>query len=284
MDCACWRSECRWSRGPLRNTASRSCAGPRTVRSRGRSHPTVPDRRRPPTRRRSRAGSQAGTGCAARRPACGARSRSCSRSSGLPGTPAPVSGSIRISEPLSPSGSDVVRMSCERSFPPSAVGGDIAPPTPPGGSPQGLIGFAVLPVVGERVARSLPAGEVEVAVRAELEPAAGVARVLLAPVLDQDLLRRRSSSRRSPAGARCARSPRIRPRCRPGGRGPRSGPAGPSEAPCRRSRRRARSTRRRTAPPGSSGPPRWSSARGRGSCGPWCAGRRTAWRSCRRGW
>ena len=65
--------------------------------------------------------------------------------SGLPGTPAPVSGSIRITAPLRPSGSALERMSCERSLPPSAVGGDIGPPTPPGGSPQGLIGFPSCP-------------------------------------------------------------------------------------------------------------------------------------------
>ena len=65
--------------------------------------------------------------------------------SGLPGTPAPVAGSMRISAPFSPSGSELVRMSCERSRPPSAVGGDIAPPTPPGGSPQGLTGLPSWP-------------------------------------------------------------------------------------------------------------------------------------------
>ena len=107
--------------------------------------------------------------------------------SGLPGTPAPVSGSIRITAPLSPSGSEVERKSCERSLPPSAVGGDIGRRAARRVA-AGIGRVAALAVVGEREARSLPARVVEVAVRAELEPAAGVARVLLAPVLDQDLL------------------------------------------------------------------------------------------------
>ena len=63
------------------------------------------------------------------------------------------------------------------------------PADSPGRVAAGVDRDAGLPVVAERVARALAAGVVEVAVRTELEPAAGVARVLLAPILDQDLLR-----------------------------------------------------------------------------------------------
>ena len=59
---------------------------------------------------------------------------------GLPGRPAPVSGSIRTIEPSRPVGSEVVRASWLRSDPPSEVGGESAVPEPPGGSPQGLTG------------------------------------------------------------------------------------------------------------------------------------------------
>ena len=64
---------------------------------------------------------------------------------GLPGMAAPVSGSIRRIEPSRLVGSPVVRTSWLRSAPPAAVGGVIEPPTPPGGSPQGLTGVPSWP-------------------------------------------------------------------------------------------------------------------------------------------
>jgi hypothetical protein len=69
---------------------------------------------------------------------------------GLPATPAPVFGSIRMIEPLRPAGSPVVRMSWERSAPPSAVGGVRAVPVPVGGSPQGFAGVTTGFVVPPR--------------------------------------------------------------------------------------------------------------------------------------
>ncbi len=57
---------------------------------------------------------------------------------GLSGSAAPVMGSTRMIVPSSVVGSEGVRRSWTRSAPPSAVGGVIEPPTPPGGSPHGL--------------------------------------------------------------------------------------------------------------------------------------------------
>ena len=65
--------------------------------------------------------------------------------SGLSGIAAPVSGFTRAIVPSSPVGSPLVRMSWLRRAPPSAVGGVMDPPTPPGGSPQGLIGLPSFP-------------------------------------------------------------------------------------------------------------------------------------------
>src|SRR6476661_7258150 len=64
---------------------------------------------------------------------------------GLPGRPAAVVGSMRKMAPSSPAESPVVRMSWLRRAPPSALGGDIAPP---GGSLHGFTGVGGgLPVV-----------------------------------------------------------------------------------------------------------------------------------------
>src|SRR5207248_9581622 len=59
--------------------------------------------------------------------------------SGLSGSPAPVSGLTRRMVPSRPTGSPAVRRSCDRRAPPSADGGVIVPPTPPGGSPHGFV-------------------------------------------------------------------------------------------------------------------------------------------------
>ena len=60
---------------------------------------------------------------------------------GLPGTPAPVAGSMRRMAPFKRRGSPNARNGVWlRSDPPSAVGGVSLPPTPAGGSPQGFFG------------------------------------------------------------------------------------------------------------------------------------------------
>ena len=64
---------------------------------------------------------------------------------GLPGAAAPVIGSMRISEPLRPTGSPGVRRSWARSRPPCAVGTVWAVPAPPGGSPHGFTGLPSWP-------------------------------------------------------------------------------------------------------------------------------------------
>ena len=66
-------------------------------------------------------------------------------SNGLPGQPAPVSGSIRMIVPSSPVGSPVVRTSWERSAPPSEPGRVSAVPAAPGGSPHGFGGTPFWP-------------------------------------------------------------------------------------------------------------------------------------------
>ena len=57
---------------------------------------------------------------------------------GLPGTPAPVAGSIRRTAPSSVAGPSVRRTLWLRSAPPSAPGGLSGVPTAPGGSPHGF--------------------------------------------------------------------------------------------------------------------------------------------------
>ena len=128
-------------------------------------------------------------GCGSRARACGARSASALANIGLPGTPSPVSGSIRISEPSSPSGSPLVRRSCARSRPPSAVGGRQHRSRRVAGRVAARVRrVAELAVVPDPPARAVAARHVQVAVGAELEPAAGVELELLAPVVDQHLL------------------------------------------------------------------------------------------------
>ena len=101
--------------------------------------------------------------------------------SGLPGQALPVSGSILIVVPLRPVGSVSVRTSWARSAPPSS-----------GGSPQGLRRTAELADVGGAEAGAVAAAGVEGAFGAELQVADRVRGELLAPVLDQDILERRS--------------------------------------------------------------------------------------------
>src|SRR3954447_9449757 len=61
--------------------------------------------------------------------------------SGFPAAPAPVAGLRRRSAPFKSTGSPAGRRTlCERSAPPSAVGGFSFPPTPAGGSPHGFFG------------------------------------------------------------------------------------------------------------------------------------------------
>ena len=64
---------------------------------------------------------------------------------GLSGMAAPVSGLTRRIVPSRPVGSPVVRTSWLRSAPPSAVGGVMEPPRPPGGSPHGFTGLPSWP-------------------------------------------------------------------------------------------------------------------------------------------
>ena len=65
--------------------------------------------------------------------------------SGLSGSAAPVSGFTRITLPSRLTGSPPVRRSWLRRAPPSAVGIVCVPPTPVGGSPQGLSGLPSWP-------------------------------------------------------------------------------------------------------------------------------------------
>ena len=74
---------------------------------------------------------------------------------------------------------------------PADTGGRIA---------TGIHGTAVLAVVGEVEARAVAGGDVERAVGAEGQAPERVARVLLAPVLDQDLLGAGGVEAREPAG------------------------------------------------------------------------------------
>ncbi len=90
-------------------------------------------------------------------------------------------------DPSSVAGSPDVRRSWLRSAPPSAVGGVSTVRRHPAGRRTGSR-TAVLPVVGEREARAVSAACVRAPVGAELDGPDGVARVLLAPVLDQYLL------------------------------------------------------------------------------------------------
>ena len=109
--------------------------------------------------------------------------------SGLEGSAAPVAGSTRMIEPSSVVGSLDVRRSWLRSEPPSALGGDHRAADTARRVTTGVDRVPVLPVVGEREAGSVAGTRVKRPVRAELDRSRRVARVLLAPVLDQHLLR-----------------------------------------------------------------------------------------------
>ena len=107
---------------------------------------------------------------------------------GLSGSPAPVTGSTRSTAPLSAAGSPDVRRSWLRSAPPSAVGGVRIAPEATRRIAARVDRIPVLPVVDEVEARPVAAGHVQRAVSTELERSHRMARVLLAPVLDQHLL------------------------------------------------------------------------------------------------
>ena len=111
------------------------------------------------------------------------------------GQPAPVSGSTRMIVPSRPTGSPAVRRSWLRSEPPSAVGDVRAVPGAPGGSPHGFTGVGVagarsapLPVVGRIEVRAVARRQVEGPFRTEHQAADRMARELLAPILDEDVL------------------------------------------------------------------------------------------------
>ena len=106
-----------------------------------------------------------------------------------------VVGLTRMMEPLRPSGSPVVRMSCERSPPPCPVACPSLGRLPLNGSPHGFWGVGV---DGSSTAPLTPVGSVEVcpvataedqrALGVEDDVAHRVAGVLLAPVVDEHLL------------------------------------------------------------------------------------------------
>ncbi len=196
------------------------------------------------------------------------------------------SGSTRMTVPSSVTGSPACAgPGCAaRRLRPSA--GSASRPTPPGGSPQGLTRVAVLAVVDEVEARAVAAAHVEGAVGAELERADRVARVLLAPVLDQDLLGAGHHVAGAPAGATGGRSRRSRRWSRPGGFGHRRSRAG--RTPARRGAADRRVVRVEDVDVGvrevgigkfgSSAMP--EQARGPRSCGPSSPGRRRRSASC----
>ena len=112
---------------------------------------------------------------------------------GLPGTPAPVAGSIRRTAPSSVAGPSVRRTLWLRSAPPSAAGGLSARADRAGRVAARVclvagVGRAVLPVVDVVEARAVAAGDVEIPVAAEQQRADRVAGELLAPVVDEHLL------------------------------------------------------------------------------------------------
>ena len=97
----------------------------------------IPRRRARP--RRCPAGPPSGRGCGGRTRRSAGRSGRPAPHRGCPGIASPVPGRHRITVPSSATGSAGVRRSCDRSAPPSAVGGLMVPPGP-GGSPHGLTG------------------------------------------------------------------------------------------------------------------------------------------------
>ena len=108
--------------------------------------------------------------------------------SGLSGRPAPVAGSTRTIEPLSPTGSPEVRRSWLRKR--AAFGGRRSEgrSDATGRIAARIQRVSVLSVVGEVEARTVAGARVERAVGTELDRPDRVARILLAPVLDQHLL------------------------------------------------------------------------------------------------
>ena len=154
------------------------------------------------------------------------------RRSGCRAAPAPVAGSTRRSAPSKLVGSANVRRSWLRSAPPFGGrrrqdGADAARRIA-----ARIQRAAVLAVVDEVEARAVAAADVERAIGAEVERPHRVARILLAPVLDQHLLGsdhrvagrrqpgeaaahdaavgRRSGWRRAPVGRRARRAPARR--------------------------------------------------------------------------
>ena len=87
-----------------------------------------------------------------------------------------------------------MRRSWLRSAPPWAVGGVSAAPDAAGRVAAGIERASVLAPVGEVEAGAVSAARVERSVGAEREGARRMTRVLLAPVLDEDLLRARHQS------------------------------------------------------------------------------------------
>ena len=100
-----------------------------------------------------------------------------------------MAGSTRRIAPSRPAGSPVVRRSWLRRAPPSAVGRRQHGADAARRIAARVDRRAVLPVVDEVEAGAVPAAHVERAVGTEGQAADRVARVLLAPVLDQHLLR-----------------------------------------------------------------------------------------------
>ena len=136
---------------------------------------------------------------------------------------------------------------------------------------------AVLAPVGEAEGGAVAGGRVEIAVRAELDLALRVARVLLAPVRDEHRLDAGRAQPREPS--RDDAAVRVR---RPAGSGTgrRSPRRCPSAGRCRRWPRRACRGRRRTGPPGTAGRAPSRAGRGPSSCAPSSAGRRRCSASC----
>ena len=179
------------------------------VRARGRAPPSSRRRGRRPRRRWSRAGSRAATGLRKPWPACAARWARRWRTSGSPGRPRRCPGRSGSATRPGPSGSPLVRRSCARSRPPSAVGGVIGPPAPPGGSPHGFMRIAEL----ARSPRSASARRPRRTMyRSPSAPNSMPPPVwygnCCAPVVDQHLLRARHLARR------CTRSRDTRARRR----------------------------------------------------------------------
>ena len=167
--------------------------------------PTSPTKRSlvPGLHRRS------GTGCGSRSRRCGARSGPSPWRPGCRAARRPCPGSRAGSRRCRPSGRRRA-MSCERSAPPSACRRGQGRPGAPRRVAARVARVAVLAVVGEVEARAVAAADVQRAVGAEDQVADRVARVLLAPALEQHLLDAVGEL------ARAGRSPRSRRPVAPG--------------------------------------------------------------------